>query len=170
MIWFYSFAQKGFFNPAEWSAHFDRVDNGEGGEWCPRADGMLADAVAVSTEQKAALHMAESSGQRIIRGPDGRPSTVPPPPPSAEYLRALWRADRQAQVDAITVTVDNMVFDGDEVSQGRMARALLVLEDGETTLWVLANNTPTQVARAQLQEALRLAGVRQTELWVPPAA
>lgn len=170
MIWFYSFAQKGFFNPAEWPAHFDLVEDGATGVWRPRADGMVADAVEVSVEEKAALHLAESTGMLIVRGPDGRPAMAAPPPPSAEYLRALWKADRQAQVDAITVTVDDMVFDGDETSQTRMSRAVVVLQEGETTLWVLADNSPAQVSRGQLKEALRLAGIRQTELWLPPAA
>lgn len=127
-----------------------------------------ADAVEITDEQHVALLEGQSSGKRIVTGANG-PELADPPAPSEAKLRAIWKADRQSKVDAITVRVDDMVFDGDEVSQGRMARALLVLQEGETTLWVLANNTPTQVTRAQLQEALRLAGIRQTELWVPPA-
>ena len=58
-----------------------------------------------------------------------------------------------------------MVFDGDETSQARMARAALVLDDIETTLWVLTDNSPTMVRKAQLLSALRLAGQKQTEIW-----
>ena len=39
-----------------------------------------------------------------------------------------WKANRQAAVDAITVTVDGMVFDGDEESQNRIARAVAVAD------------------------------------------
>ncbi|TLX52851.1 hypothetical protein DN826_21480, partial [Stutzerimonas nosocomialis] len=64
-------------------------------------------------------------------------------------------------------TSDGLVWDGDETSQTRMARAIASMDDGDTVLWVLADNTPVQATREQLREALRLAGLRQTELWVP---
>lgn len=77
---------------------------------------------------------------------------------------------RQVEVDAITVTTQSgKVFDGDEVSQGRMARTIIALNPGETTLWILADNTPDpNVTREELQEALRLAGEAQTAIWVRP--
>ena len=86
-----------------------------------------------------------------------------PPPPSAEELEQQaylqWKAERQAAVDAITVTVDNMVFDGDETSQGRMLRAITVaVSEDEQTQWILADNTVAMVSAAQLKVALRIAG------------
>lgn len=81
-------------------------------------------------------------------------------------LRERFKMERQALVDAITVEVEGMVFQGDEVSQGRMARAAVALNDTETVLWVLADNTPVQVTKAQLLEALRLAGAAQAAIWV----
>lgn len=90
------------------------------------------------------------------------------PTKAAEIQRQKFKAARQAQVDAITVEVDGMVFQGDEVSQGRMARAAVALNDTETVLWVLANNAPVQVTKAQLLEALRLAGAAQAAIWVQP--
>lgn len=86
----------------------------------------------------------------------------------SEIDRAAFKVDRKAAVDAIRVTVDGMVFDGDERSQDRMSRALIGMQDGESVLWVLADNTPTTVTKVQLREALRLAGMRQTELWLMP--
>ena len=66
-----------------------------------------------------------------------------------------------------------MVFDGDEVSQERMARAIVVAkatgeEDTATTTWVLHDNTVAQPTIAQLVKALRLAGEEQTKLWTSP--
>ena len=74
---------------------------------------------------------------------------------------------RDEAVGNITVTTQSgLVFDGDEKSQGRMARAIIASEPEEATTWVLADNTPALVSREELQEALRLAGEAQTSLWV----
>lgn len=78
-----------------------------------------------------------------------------------------WKASRAVAVSRIAVEVDGMIFDGDEISQGRMARAVIAADsDSEATVWVLANNTPAQVTASQLKQALRLAGAAQTALWV----
>ncbi len=65
-------------------------------------------------------------------------------------------------------TASGKVFDGDETSQTRMARAVVALQAaGQTeTLWVLADNVPTTVSLDELAEALALAGAEQTRLWV----
>lgn len=91
---------------------------------------------------------------------------LPIPPKSEEQLRAEWKKERAAAVAAITVEVDGMLFQGDETSQTRIARSISVMGDNETIRWVLADNTPLLVTKAQLREALRLAGIRQSELWV----
>ena len=78
---------------------------------------------------------------------------------------------RQEEVDAILVTTQaGNVFDGDEVSQGRMARAILGMQTqpGITINWVLANNLPTPVNAAELTEALALAGLSQAAIWSRP--
>ena len=82
--------------------------------------------------------------------------------------RADFKQNRAKAVAAIIVEVDDLLFDGDEVAQTRMARAALVMNDEETTLWALADNTATQCTKAELIEALRLAGAEQTRLWVMP--
>lgn len=80
---------------------------------------------------------------------------------------AIYKKQREGQVAKILVTTtQGNVFDGDEISQGRMARAILSMEDGESTLWVMANNTPTMVSKLELREALRMAGQAQTSVWV----
>ena len=76
------------------------------------------------------------------------------------------RAERVAQI-SVTTAAGN-TFDGDETSQTRMARAILVLGTGfaSTIPWVLADNTIAEVSAPELTEALALAGQAQTLLWV----
>lgn len=76
------------------------------------------------------------------------------------------RKRRRAEAVArIVVTVEGLPLDGDEQSQERMARALLALEPGESTLWACADNVPRLVTREQFRLALRLAGEEQARLW-----
>lgn len=94
------------------------------------------------------------------------------PEPTAEELEAQAlaqaKAERAAAVGKITVEVDGMVFDGDETSQGRMARSVVAMTDDETITWVLYDNTIAQITKAQLLQALRLSGEKQTRLWTMP--
>lgn len=102
------------------------------------------------------------------------PHAVPPAlpvevPPTPEELLAQAKAARATEVDAIVVTtISGKTFDGNEQAQERMSRAITALDPGETTLWVLADNTPATVTRDELREALRLAGEAQTAIWVRP--
>ena len=61
-----------------------------------------------------------------------------------------------------------LLADGDEVSQGRMARAIIALSTGlaPSVAWVLADNTVIQATGAELTEALVLAGQAQASMWV----
>ena len=94
-----------------------------------------------------------------------------PAGPTPEQLREVAKQARQASVEAITVTTAaGNTFDGDETSQTRMSRAILVLSTGAATSvpWVLADNTVIQATAAELTEALALAGAEQAQLWVLP--
>lgn len=88
----------------------------------------------------------------------------------ADADRQRFKAERSAAVAGITVTTKaGHTFDGDEVSQGRMARTILGLQtapEGATTPWVLADNTVIRVTVTELSEALTLAGAEQARLWV----
>lgn len=92
------------------------------------------------------------------------------PPKTAEQLREEWKAQRAALVEAIKVTTQaGNEFDGDEISQGRMARAIIALDAspaGTTVNWVLADNSVIQATAAELTEALALAGGAQAAIWV----
>ena len=77
--------------------------------------------------------------------------------------------ERAAAVATITVEVDGMIFDGDEVAQERMSRAVTLADSPEeTTLWVLHDNTVAIVTADQLRRACKAAGQKQTELWTVP--
>lgn len=81
------------------------------------------------------------------------------------------KLQRQRDVDVITVTtVAGNTFDGDEISQGRMARAVIGLsaQPGAVINWVLADNTIIAATAAELTEALALAGAAQGAIWVRP--
>ena len=92
------------------------------------------------------------------------------PPKTAEQLREEWKAQRAALVEAIKVTTQaGNEFDGDEISQGRMARAIIALDAspaGTTVNWVLADNSVIDATAAELTEALALAGSVQAAIWV----
>lgn len=77
-----------------------------------------------------------------------------------------WKLGRQKKVDAISVVVDGMLFDGDEESQNRMARAVAAADSLlEATEWTMADNTVAEVTVQQLKTACRLAGEEQTRIW-----
>ena len=89
----------------------------------------------------------------------------------AERDRKSFKAARATAVDNIKVTTAaGNTFDGDETSQARMSRAILVLSTGAAASvpWVLANNNVIQATAAELTEALALAGAEQAQLWVLP--
>jgi len=117
---------------------------------------------------------------------DGTDYTAPPPPPAptqaeldalaaqiaaadAARERAAAKVRRSLAVEAIKVTTAaGNTFDGDEVSQGRMARAIIALSTGlaPSVTWVLADNTTIAATSAELTEALVLAGMAQAAIWV----
>lgn len=127
-------------------------------------------------------HYAGSISGRYIGAtngvaPDNSIEVPVPPHACSTWVDGVWivdewvkreefKARRKESVNNIKVDVNGLVFDGDEVSQGRMARCLVGLREDETITWVLSDNTSAQVSKATLLEALRLAGERQTELWV----
>lgn len=104
---------------------------------------------------------------------DGTTLSAPPArQKTPDQLREEAKAARAAAVEAITVTTAaGNTFDGDEISQARMSRAILVLSTGAAASvpWVLADNTVIQASAAELTEALALAGAEQARLWVLPS-
>lgn len=105
------------------------------------------------------------------------PGAVPPVAPEwVEDSVAGVAAAKRSRADAVSriqvTTASGRVFDGDELSQSRMARAVLAMERAGVaeTEWVLADNTVASVSADELAEALALAGAEQSRLWVLPYA
>lgn len=79
---------------------------------------------------------------------------------------AQWKQAREAQVDSIVVEIEGRLYQGDERSQGRMARSITAsLSDSDMVSWTLADNAVVDVPISEIREALRLAGLRQTAIW-----
>ena len=97
----------------------------------------------------------------------------PPEEVAAEEL-VHAKTERAEAVSRIIVTVDGMQFDGDEISQTRMSRAVILAAvfgkdlDATTTKWILADNTVAYPTIRQLAQALMLAGEEQTAVWDKP--
>ena len=88
---------------------------------------------------------------------------------AVQQARESAKSARAAAVEAITVTTAaGNTFDGDEISQGRMARAIIALQATNTpaTLWVLSDNSVIEASVGELAEALALSGAAQSALWV----
>lgn len=84
-------------------------------------------------------------------------------------VSAQFKLDREKAMNALTVTTAaGNVFDGDEISQGRMLRAIFALQfaDVASVNWVLVDNSVIQATKAELSEALVLAGNAQASLWI----
>jgi hypothetical protein len=107
--------------------------------------------------------------QDLINGEHG---TIEPYAPTPQRARALKNFNRDIQVEAIQVTTNNgHVFNGDEDSQNRMSRAIVMLRtkpSGTTIKWVLANNAIVNVGTGELVEALTAAFAAQTAIWTQP--
>lgn len=87
----------------------------------------------------------------------------------AEITLQKAKQARAAAIEKITVTTAaGNTFDGDERSQDRMARAVAVMDDADELQWVLADNSIVTTTRAELREALRLAGLATAAEWVKP--
>ena len=85
-----------------------------------------------------------------------------------EVITRVKKCVRNKRVAEIVVTTSTgKVFDGDETSQARMTRTVLAMAEfnSQTTAWRMADNTDAVVTRAELAEALLLAGTAQTKLW-----
>lgn len=84
---------------------------------------------------------------------------------------SISRADakllRAQEVEGIIVIVGTKTFDGDEVSQTRMARAIIGMQAANvpTINWTLSNNATTEVTLVELTTALIMSGQEQSRIW-----
>lgn len=79
---------------------------------------------------------------------------------------------KQVKVNAIgtlvVTTTSGRVFDGNEVAQDRMVRAIQIaaITSQVETSWKLADNTIVMVTLDELKEALALAGQEMSRIWL----
>ena len=84
-----------------------------------------------------------------------------------KHFRAVFKDTRGHTVAKSTVEVDGLVYDADEVSQQRLVVAMLsAIDDEETTVWVLHDNSVTYLNRPQLQQVLRACTLQMSSIWV----
>lgn len=76
------------------------------------------------------------------------------------------KQERAIAMENVKVIVNSKEFDGDEISQTRMARTVLTMNDSDTVQWKLANKEFAQVTKAELTEVIKLASETQTAIWV----
>ena len=74
----------------------------------------------------------------------------------------------EAILGLVVTTTSGKIFDGDEKSQDRMARAINIATiTGLTeTQWKLADNSRVMVTLDELKEALALAGQEMSRIWL----
>jgi hypothetical protein len=73
---------------------------------------------------------------------------------------------RQIKLDKLTVSINGFVLDANEDAQNRISRAIVAMSDIDTIQWKGFYNTFGTMTKANLIEALLLAGQAQTELWL----
>ena len=84
----------------------------------------------------------------------------------AEEQYLAWKEQREISVDEIIITTSTgNQFDGHEMAQGRMARAVILMDDVMEIGWILADNSVAMITKAELLEALYLSGQEQSRLW-----
>lgn len=90
-----------------------------------------------------------------------------------QQRREYSKIERSKAVDAIVVTIESgKKFDGDEVSQQRMSRAIQTMQiaNQPSISWVLATNDVSEVTVQELAEALMLSALEQSRIWMQYAA
>lgn len=77
-----------------------------------------------------------------------------------------WKASRDLFVSNIEVNHNGVLFQGDEISQGRMARTIVALPTDEALIpWVAKDNSVHDLTRIDLKAILLSAGTAQSNIW-----
>lgn len=134
-------------------------------------NGIITNMIEADADYAASIGAVEADGAGIGYSYDGEVFTAPEPDLAqiAAQTRAAAKIARALAVEAIQVTTQaGNTFDGDELSQGRMSRAIIALSTGlaPSVTWVLADNSAIEATAAELTEALVLAGMAQAAIWV----
>lgn len=66
----------------------------------------------------------------------------------------------------VTVTVDDITLDASVTAQNRMARAILVMEEGESVQWLSNDGAIVTLTKSQLKQALKTAVGNEINSWI----
>jgi len=87
-------------------------------------------------------------------------------PKTKEELLKAWKEQRQKKVDNIEVEYNGVVYQGDELSQTRIARAITAMGDNDSIDWVAKDNSVHKLTKDDLKAILLKAGQIQSKIWV----
>lgn len=81
------------------------------------------------------------------------------------YVKQQEKENRNNLVSSIEVIYDGIVYQGDEVSQGRMSRVISSMLDTDTIMWKAKDNSKVKLTKIDLTQILRLSTIEQTKVW-----
>ena len=81
------------------------------------------------------------------------------------YIKQREKEYRNNLVSSIETVYDGIIYQGDEVSQGRMSRVISSMLDTDTIMWKAKNNSKVKLTKIDLTKILRLATIEQTKVW-----
>lgn len=79
--------------------------------------------------------------------------------------RAEFKANRQLLLNNLEITYNNIIYQADEISQSRMARAIVGMSDTDVITWIAKDNSSHQLTKSDLQNMLTLCGQAQIAIW-----
>lgn len=82
-----------------------------------------------------------------------------------DLLQRARKEVRDSICAKLTVSSGSYTVNADEISQGRMTRAIMILDNTTSIPWVLADNSIANINKNRFIEFLSAAGVAQTKLW-----
>ena len=81
------------------------------------------------------------------------------------YIKQQEKEYRNNLVSSIEIVYDGMIYQGDEVSQGRMSRVISSMLDTDTIMWKAKDNSKVKLTKIDLTQILRLSTIEQTKVW-----
>lgn len=146
---FHTFSQGQKFNTSVW------LEN----------DGRFEKKTEIVTDESGAETVVDI-GYYTYYNEDGTPDLVKEQELGYQKALADWKSERQTKVDNIEVIYNDVIYQGDEVSQTRMARAITSMTDDTVTIpWVAKDNSVYDLTRVDLKAILLDAGNQQSFIW-----
>lgn len=81
------------------------------------------------------------------------------------YIKQQEKEYRNNLVSSIEIVYDGIIYQGDEISQGRMSRVISSMLDTDTIMWKAKDNSKVKLTKIDLTQILRLSTIEQTKVW-----